>query len=1196
MHASRGSIDDSDFVRLVERELAPLSEHERKQMQGKRWLEQPPRNLFGLALSGGGIRSATFNLGLLQGLNEIGMLRGMDYLGTVSGGGYTGGFWTRWRAKGRRDARSEGPIFPQLDPSSIKRTKVDESLRSGDEPAEIRHLRKFSRFLAPAFGLFTFDTGRMLVTAINAIVPSILGAAAFLISAVVLSIIIGAWVLVLPGAMELLAPTVFGEHARMHLGAMITMLGFGAAHLGVMDQLWQDQSHRPRARTIVAILQLILLSVSWGLIVAWRSGSTSLPLLALQWAGAVVASKGPEFVVRPGEFWLYVAMPAVLLLSVSVVNALVRPAAEEASMGFRTVGREEGDRVASWLAFAGIVWALVTFLWAIAGYLHQRLGGLELLPSLPIATLVAFLSRFVGRPSPGGERIWQRVARLGLSVIAWLVLLAFVLAAMLALLAAQHHAVLGVLMLGTGLAVAYIWFAYDTNRVGFHHFYRARIVRSFLGAGVMRGIDADDASEVQPDDDIDLASIGVAQPLHLVVCAANSLRPANPLTDYSRGAESAVLSPVGFSVGTSWTTWHATRLDGVADDRHGPTSRYTNVPTLGAALTASAAAFNTQMGAKSKALGPAVSFLMTMFGLRLGLWLRHPDRLNNTHPVVRNKVGGGFFAELLGQSDARNDDWVFLSDGGHFDNTALYELVRRHCRYVIVSDCGQDADRAFDDLGAVVRRARADFDVDIRVNLEPLKPDAMGCSRQPMVAGDIHYPNGDTGIILVFKPTIVGTEPPDILQYRARNKLFPHQSTGDQFFDEAQWESYRRLGQHAARIAFAATTDRDRHPSLSRGETPLVDLRDLDVLRGRMAQEFSAARRAWFSRPPDYGARIDRIAHQLAALDSLLAGSGTRLIREVSWELDAGPLPPDAPPPAPMTQDESALAISTIHQALVTCEAIFLREDLAAHFNQPMYVGVMNLMARWMQAPMVRAWWPLMRATCTEAFRTFAESQFQLGTATAQISMPEAEVGADVLPLATRVKRQSGASLATTHLHLVLTLRDAESLPGTAPLVPGRVEVARLDADVSPDDAIMIWLGRDLLVPPGLWGMGLGSGLLARMSDTGGTAESSTNRAARDARHREQIVIIRTVRAGSTGAKKDSADLQHLYVRAGFETAPPSQLAARFPRSFFAAYARLHERCGTTESYLPAPAAIASLSDNADFVVLWRPVASSLRR
>src|SRR5207253_6009629 len=89
-------------------------------------------------------------------------------------------------------------------------------------------------------------------------------------------------------------------------------------------------------------------------------------------------------------------------------------------------------------------------------------------------------------------------------------------------------------------------------------------------------------------------------------------------------------------------------------------------------------------------------------------------------------------------------------------------------------------------------------------NVSPLSPTGAGNrSAQHAVIGTIHY-NGyagsDKGAILYFKPTLTGDEPPDVVEYQTRNRAFPHESTGDQFYDEAQWESYRRLGEHAGRV------------------------------------------------------------------------------------------------------------------------------------------------------------------------------------------------------------------------------------------------------------------------------------------------------------------------------------------------------------------------------------------------------------
>jgi hypothetical protein len=56
----------------------------------------------------------------------------------------------------------------------------------------------------------------------------------------------------------------------------------------------------------------------------------------------------------------------------------------------------------------------------------------------------------------------------------------------------------------------------------------------------------------------------------------------------------------------------------------------------------------------------------------------------------------------------------------------------------------------------------------------------------------------DRSLLIVLKPNMIPDAPLDVVEYRAEHKPFPHQSTLDQFFDDAQWESYRRLGEATA--------------------------------------------------------------------------------------------------------------------------------------------------------------------------------------------------------------------------------------------------------------------------------------------------------------------------------------------------------------------------------------------------------------
>ncbi len=147
--------------------------------------------------------------------------------------------------------------------------------------------------------------------------------------------------------------------------------------------------------------------------------------------------------------------------------------------------------------------------------------------------------------------------------------------------------------------------------------------------------------------------------------------------------------------------------------------------------------------------------------------------------------------------------YVYLTDGGHFENLALYEMVLRRCRLIVLSDGSGDPNFEFSDLGNAVRKIRIDLGVPIEFEEAPIykqAPDKGRCGYWAF--GRIRYTAVDEGaevrdgLLIYFKPAIYGTEPRDVVQYKRQHPDFPHQSTGDQFFDEPQFESYRTLGWH----------------------------------------------------------------------------------------------------------------------------------------------------------------------------------------------------------------------------------------------------------------------------------------------------------------------------------------------------------------------------------------------------------------
>jgi hypothetical protein len=240
--------------------------------------------------------------------------------------------------------------------------------------------------------------------------------------------------------------------------------------------------------------------------------------------------------------------------------------------------------------------------------------------------------------------------------------------------------------------------------------------------------------------------------------------------------------------------------------------RDTNGISLGTAAATSGAAASSNMGYYTTS--PVLSLLLTLFNVRLGLWLGNPGP-HGQHTYQLGSPRYSFkpvLAEAFGLTDDTNE-YVYLTDGGHFENLALYEMVLRRCRFIVCSDGAQDEKFRFGDLGNAVRKIRIDLGVPIEFTDMPIHPKQLPAEQGAgtyWAIAKIRYSCVDTvldeetgkaipapdGVLLYIKPTVYGDEPRDVLEYKESFPAFPHQSTGDQFFDEPQFESYRMLGSH----------------------------------------------------------------------------------------------------------------------------------------------------------------------------------------------------------------------------------------------------------------------------------------------------------------------------------------------------------------------------------------------------------------
>ena len=226
---------------------------------------------------------------------------------------------------------------------------------------------------------------------------------------------------------------------------------------------------------------------------------------------------------------------------------------------------------------------------------------------------------------------------------------------------------------------------------------------------------------------------------------------------------------------------------------------------------------------------------------------------------------------------------IHLSDGGHFENLALYELIRRHCRYILVSDCGADPDRRV--RRSRQRRCAASARTSAstsRSTSSRCAPGADGRSRQHVAVGTIHYSPTDQGILVYVKPALTGDEPPDVLQYKTRNNAFPHESTGDQFYDEAQWESYRRLGLHAAEMVFAFVPPAAEPASGARTVSRQGRVTDRPLTADWV---FAEATHAWGPTPAGLVDRILEMTKRFADVEAELQRRSRAVTTEVFPEL-----------------------------------------------------------------------------------------------------------------------------------------------------------------------------------------------------------------------------------------------------------------------------------------------------------------------
>jgi hypothetical protein len=410
----------------------------------------------------------------------------------------------------------------------------------------------------------------------------------------------------------------------------------------------------------------------------------------------------------------------------------------------------------------------------------------------------------------------------------------------------------------------------DINDFSMHAFYRDRLARCYAGASYPRRRPNRFTGFAQSDGRILVAdllpekfqkgqSAGIAAKQTAdtsgdretkpypgpfpIFCTAVNLTFGQDLAWQERKAASFAFTPLYSGYSPGWTSDYSVVKE---NKRHGyngfvSTREFAyeggGIP-MHSAVAISGAAISPNWGYHSD---PAMAFLLTMFNVRLGWWIKNP-RVNSPIQLLNSPSPPfplwNLFSELVGRATDMSH-YVYLTDGGHFDNMGLYELVRRRCRRILICDAEQDGMNLFDGIGSAIRKCRVDWGVEIDLDLGKMDP-TLGASgsapRTPMspvhfVQGSIKYPEDDErGTVLYIKTSITGDEPGDVLNYNRQHRGFPHESTLDQWFTESQFESYRRLGYHCVLDnpptvgAIPPVTTAVQNTSLAPGETSTAGL------------------------------------------------------------------------------------------------------------------------------------------------------------------------------------------------------------------------------------------------------------------------------------------------------------------------------------------------------------------------------------
>jgi predicted acylesterase/phospholipase RssA len=783
----------------------------------------------GLALSGGGIRSAAFSLGVLQGLSANKAFESIDFLSTVSGGGYTGAALVA--AMERDNGKFPFNTVPERKDGYEAADIADSKL--------VRAIRDRSRYLMPN-GKFDLVVSLVIILRGLVVNATMVAATVFLFAALTLIFnptrdsFYHSWVSYVVTGPVWLLPYIdvdffFSRIASVAfiLWLVLWAIGRSLAAAGSSDP--GSKLARGTGWCILVILTLFIAELqipvlrqalalrldpegfkqSWDWlpqIVATLATGTGVLALTWRWFVSQIqsAAKDPAwmgFFRKLGSqlalYALALALPSLIYVSyIWLVVKGIRVGDDFPNAG-TTLTALSGMTSAVWIVVVCVGALLIwTSIWA------SKIGPVE-------QTLLS-------------KRYWKNAEQKthpSFAVKSGLVAVPLILGGLLWL--AQpvltdprfQIVTMGGVYLAFAVVLTLIAGLFTANANSLHQLYRDRLNEAFV-----LGLEGDDAFPLSR-----LARPfrnGTLRRPYPIINTAVNLQGSKE-NRRGRNADFFVFTPEHAG---SDATGYVSIEDFQEAEPH---------IDLASAAVISGAAVSPAMGRVGvSVLAPTLALL----NIRLGYWVRNPKllatkELAKAAPLKDWKLSYLFY-EMFGLLDEDRSK-VLLSDGGHIDNLGLYQLLKRRCDVIIVSDAEADPAMNFGALVDVERFARIDLGVRLDIPWQPIRDSAIrrqkdlakgdvgtvlspqhshaaiGKISYPKTAGSLGSPTlpEKEGILLYVKSSVTGDERSYVLDYERRFPRFPHEATSDQFFSEEQFEAYRALGFHAMDRALTTTNE-----------------------------------------------------------------------------------------------------------------------------------------------------------------------------------------------------------------------------------------------------------------------------------------------------------------------------------------------------------------------------------------------------